>query len=118
MAWGFFKKLVVADRLALYVNDVYAAPSHFNGLQLTIATVFFAFQIYCDFSGYSDIAIGSARVLGFRLMENFDRRTSRDRSPSSGSAGTSRCRPGSATTSTSRSAATGCAARAGGMPIC
>jgi alginate O-acetyltransferase complex protein AlgI len=72
MAWGFFKKLVVADRLALYVNDVYAAPQNFNGLQLTIATVFFAYQIYCDFSGYSDIAIGSARVLGFRLMENFD----------------------------------------------
>jgi D-alanyl-lipoteichoic acid acyltransferase DltB (MBOAT superfamily) len=72
MAWGFFKKLVVADRLALYVNDVYAAPRNFNGLQLTVATVFFAYQIYCDFSGYSDIAIGTARVLGFRLMENFD----------------------------------------------
>ena len=72
MAWGFFKKLVVADRLALYVNDVYAAPQDFNGLQLTLATVFFAYQIYCDFSGYSDIAIGSARVLGFKLMENFD----------------------------------------------
>src|SRR4029434_3779315 len=71
IAWGFFKKLVVADRLALYVNDVYAAPQQFNGLQLSIATVFFAFQIYCDFSGYSDIAIGTARVLGFRLMENF-----------------------------------------------
>jgi alginate O-acetyltransferase complex protein AlgI len=72
MAWGFFKKVVIADRLALYVKDVYADPQHFNGLQLTIATFFFAFQIYCDFSGYSDIAIGSARVLGFRLMENFD----------------------------------------------
>lgn len=72
MAWGFFKKLVVADRLALYVNDVYVAPQGHNGLQLTIATVFFAYQIYCDFSGYSDIAIGSARVLGFKLMENFD----------------------------------------------
>jgi alginate O-acetyltransferase complex protein AlgI len=71
MAWGFFKKVVVADRLALYVNDVYASPSSFNGLQLTIATVFFAYQIYCDFSGYSDIAIGAARVMGFRLMENF-----------------------------------------------
>jgi len=71
MAWGFFKKLVIADRLALYVNDVYASPQNFNGLQLSIATVFFAYQIYCDFSGYSDIAIGSARVLGFRLMENF-----------------------------------------------
>ena len=73
MAWGFFKKLVIADRLGLYVNDVYAHPQDFNGLQLTLATVFFAYQIYCDFSGYSDIAIGSARVLGFRLMENFDR---------------------------------------------
>jgi alginate O-acetyltransferase complex protein AlgI len=72
MAWGFFKKLVVADRLALYVNDVYAAPQDHNGLQLTIATVFFAYQIYCDFSGYSDIAIGTARIFGFRLMENFD----------------------------------------------
>ena len=72
MAWGFFKKLVVADRLALYVNDVYADPRSHNGLQLTIATVFFAWQIYCDFSGYSDIAIGAARILGFRLMENFN----------------------------------------------
>lgn len=71
MAWGFFKKLVIADRLALYVNDVYASPQNFNGLQLTLATLFFAYQIYCDFSGYSDIAVGSARVLGFRLMENF-----------------------------------------------
>jgi alginate O-acetyltransferase complex protein AlgI len=71
MAWGFFKKLVVADRLALYVNDVYGSPTEHNGLQLSIATVFFAYQIYCDFSGYSDIAIGSARVLGFKLMENF-----------------------------------------------
>lgn len=72
MAWGFFKKLVVADRLAIYVNDVYASPSGFNGLQLTIATVFFAYQIYCDFSGYTDIAIGSARILGFKLMDNFN----------------------------------------------
>ncbi len=71
MAWGFFKKLVIADRLAIYVNDVYADPHSFNGLQLTLATLFFAYQIYCDFSGYSDIAIGSARILGFRLMENF-----------------------------------------------
>lgn len=71
MAWGFFKKVVIADRLALYVNDVYSSPRHYNGLQLTIATLFFAYQIYCDFSGYSDIAIGAAQVLGFRLMENF-----------------------------------------------
>lgn len=72
MAWGFFKKLVIADRLALLVNDVYAAPAAHSGPQLTAATVAFAYQIYCDFSGYSDIAIGTARVLGFRLMENFD----------------------------------------------
>jgi D-alanyl-lipoteichoic acid acyltransferase DltB (MBOAT superfamily) len=71
MAWGFFKKVVVADRLALYVNDVYSAPRDHNGLQLTIGTFFFAYQIYCDFSGYSDIAIGTARILGFDLMENF-----------------------------------------------
>ena len=54
------------------MNDVYAAPQNFNGLQLTLATVFFAYQIYCDFSGYSDIAIGGAQVLGFKLMENFN----------------------------------------------
>jgi D-alanyl-lipoteichoic acid acyltransferase DltB (MBOAT superfamily) len=72
IAWGLFKKVVVADRLALLVNDVYGAPRAANGLQLTLATVFFAYQIYCDFSGYSDIAIGSARVLGFKLMENFN----------------------------------------------
>lgn len=71
MGWGFFKKLVVADRLALYVNDVYGAPRNFNGLQLSVATFFFAYQIYCDFSGYTDIALGAAQVLGFRLMENF-----------------------------------------------
>ena len=71
MAWGFFKKLVVADRLALYVNDVYKAPREYNGLQLSLATFFFAYQIYCDFSGYSDIAIGAAQVMGFKLMENF-----------------------------------------------
>src|SRR5690606_11949754 len=71
IAWGLFKKLVVADRLALYVNDVYGAPQGHNGLQLTLATFFFAYQIYCDFSGYSDIAIGSAIILGFKLMTNF-----------------------------------------------
>lgn len=71
MAWGLFKKVVIADRLALYVNDVYADPRRCNGLQIALATLFFAYQIYCDFSGYSDIAIGTARILGFRLMENF-----------------------------------------------
>ncbi|WP_342039373.1 MBOAT family O-acyltransferase [Pontibacter indicus] len=73
MAWGLFKKVVIADRLAVMVNQVYNNPTDYEGIPLIIATVFFAFQIYCDFSGYSDIAIGSAQVMGFRLMENFRR---------------------------------------------
>ncbi|HEY2775877.1 MAG TPA: MBOAT family O-acyltransferase [Candidatus Binatia bacterium] len=72
MAWGFFKKIVIADRLAVLVNQVYGAPSDYTGLPLIIATVAFAYQIYCDFSGYSDIALGSAQVMGIRLMRNFD----------------------------------------------
>jgi D-alanyl-lipoteichoic acid acyltransferase DltB (MBOAT superfamily) len=73
IAWGLFKKTVVADRLALFVNRVYATPAQFDGPILALATLAFAFQIYCDFSGYSEIAVGSARVMGFRLMQNFDR---------------------------------------------
>lgn len=73
MIWGFFKKLVIADRLAILVDHVYNNPYEHNGLSLIIATIFFAFQIYCDFSGYSDIAIGAARVMGFELMNNFNR---------------------------------------------
>lgn len=73
IVFGLFKKVVIADRLATLVNTVYAAPELFNGPQLLLATVFFAFQIYLDFSAYSDIAIGVARILGVRLMENFDR---------------------------------------------
>lgn len=73
MLWGFFKKLVVADRLALYVNEIYADPQQFSGLTLLLATVLFSFQIYCDFSAYSDIAIGTARCMGYDLMENFRR---------------------------------------------
>mgnify|MGYP006119580481 FL=1 len=69
--WGFFKKVVIADRLALVVNQVYNFPEEQNGLTYLIATYFFAFQIYCDFSGYSDIAIGTARIMGYDLMENF-----------------------------------------------
>ena len=72
MAWGLFKKAVVADRLAWVVNLVYGEPARFSGPVLAVATVFFAFQIYYDFSGYSDIAIGSARVMGFTLRQNFD----------------------------------------------
>ncbi|MEM7391340.1 MAG: MBOAT family O-acyltransferase [Verrucomicrobiota bacterium] len=73
MLWGFFKKLVIADRLAVYVNEVYQNPGAHEGGPLWLATWFFAFQIYCDFSAYSDIAIGAARVLGIDLRENFRR---------------------------------------------
>jgi alginate O-acetyltransferase complex protein AlgI len=73
MLWGYFKKVVIADRLSTYVNAVYNNADHHNGTSLLLATIFFAFQIYCDFSGYSDIAIGSARVMGFKLMTNFNR---------------------------------------------
>lgn len=73
MAWGFFKKVVIADRLAEYVNVVYSNPADYYGLSVLLATIFFAFQIYCDFSGYSDIAIGAAKIMGFDLMTNFRR---------------------------------------------
>jgi D-alanyl-lipoteichoic acid acyltransferase DltB (MBOAT superfamily) len=73
MAWGFFKKLVIADRLAVFVGKVYDNPTQYEGLSLIAATVYFSFQIYCDFSGYTDIALGIGKVLGFDLMENFNR---------------------------------------------
>jgi D-alanyl-lipoteichoic acid acyltransferase DltB (MBOAT superfamily) len=73
IAWGLFQKVVVADRLAIYVDQVYNNPGQYTGAPVVLATVFYAFQVYCDFSGYSDMAIGSGRVLGFRLMKNFDR---------------------------------------------
>jgi alginate O-acetyltransferase complex protein AlgI len=69
--WGAFKKIVIADQLAVYVNGVYNNVGAYRGLPLIVATLFFAFQIYYDFSGYTDIALGSARVMGFNLMENF-----------------------------------------------
>jgi D-alanyl-lipoteichoic acid acyltransferase DltB (MBOAT superfamily) len=71
MLWGAFKKVVIADRLAIFVNHVYANPEGFGGNGMAVATVFFAFQIYADFSGYSDIAVGAARILGFDLIINF-----------------------------------------------
>jgi D-alanyl-lipoteichoic acid acyltransferase DltB (MBOAT superfamily) len=73
MLWGFFKKVVIADRLAIVVDAVYNNLDDYTGISLLVATLFFAFQIYCDFSGYSDIAIGSARIMGFELMDNFKR---------------------------------------------
>jgi len=71
MLWGFFKKVVIADQLALFVNQVYQQPERYTGAPLLVATVLFGFQIFCDFSGYSDIAIGAARMLGIDLMDNF-----------------------------------------------
>lgn len=71
MLWGMFKKVVIADNLAGYVNLAYHNPEDKTGMTLLIASYFFAFQIYCDFSGYSDIALGAAKVMGFNLMENF-----------------------------------------------
>jgi alginate O-acetyltransferase complex protein AlgI len=73
IAWGLVKKVVIADRLALFVNQVYTQPVGYKGIPLAIGTVFFAFQIFCDFSGYSDIAIGCAKCMGFHLMTNFNR---------------------------------------------
>jgi len=72
MVWGVFKKVVIADRLAVIVNQVYDNPHSYNSLSFIIVSIFFAYQIYCDFSGYSDIAIGAARVMGFKLMRNFN----------------------------------------------
>ncbi len=71
MLFGYFKKMVIADRLGLVVERVYGSPHDYTGFPLIIATYCFAFQVYCDFSGYTDIARGSAKVLGFRLKENF-----------------------------------------------
>lgn len=71
MLWGMFEKIVIADRLAMLVDHVYANYPDLPGSAVVLATVFFAFQIYCDFGGYSHIAIGAAQVMGFRLMENF-----------------------------------------------
>lgn len=70
---GYFKKVVIADSLAPFVDQAYAAPGQALGPEVFLATVLFGLQIYCDFSGYSDIACGSARLLGVELMENFRR---------------------------------------------
>ncbi len=73
MLWGFFKKIVIADRLAIIVNYVYSNPTDYSGIPLIVATVFFAFQLYADFSGYTDIALGASRVMGINLTNNFRR---------------------------------------------
>ena len=69
--WGFFKKVAVADSLAPFVDQCFADPGAYSSIHLTIGVIFYSFQIYCDFSGYSDIAIGLARILGFDFPRNF-----------------------------------------------
>lgn len=71
--WGLFKKIAVADSLAPFVDQCFAAPDTFSSMHLVVGVVFYAFQIYCDFSGYSDIAIGLARMMGFDFPENFNK---------------------------------------------
>lgn len=73
MLWGAFKKVVVADRIAPFVNRVYDAPHEFEGVAMTIATFLYAFQLYFDFSGYTDMALGAAMILGIKLIQNFNR---------------------------------------------
>ena len=70
--WGFFMKMVIADRAAVFVNTVYNASGEYPGMYLIVATILFSVQIYCDFGGYSQIAIGSAKLLNIDLMENFN----------------------------------------------
>ena len=72
MLWGFFLKIVLADRIAIFVDTVYGNCEHYQGIYLIVATVLFAVQIYCDFSGYSSIAMGTAKLLGIELMDNFN----------------------------------------------
>lgn len=73
MVWGLFQKVVIADRIAVIVDNVYNNPYEYQGISLILATVLFSFQIYCDFSGYSDIAIGASQVMGITIMKNFNR---------------------------------------------
>ena len=72
MLWGFFQKVVIADRLGLYADPVFNHPADFNGVSVWLAVIFFGFQIYCDFSAYTNIARGAARIMGFELMKNFN----------------------------------------------
>jgi D-alanyl-lipoteichoic acid acyltransferase DltB (MBOAT superfamily) len=73
MIWGLFKKVVIADRLSVYVDIIFQKPESYHWLNVVLAVLFFAIQIYCDFSGYTDMAIGAAKTMGFDLMQNFRR---------------------------------------------
>src|SRR5690606_34552897 len=70
--WGLFKKIVIADNCAVFANQIFNNSGDYSGSTLALVAVFFTFQIYCDFSGYSDIAIGTSRLFGFDLMRNFN----------------------------------------------
>ncbi len=70
--WGLFKKTVISNRLSLFVDQVFSNPSENSGINLLFGLYFYSFQIYCDFSGYSDMAIGISRILGYKSMENFN----------------------------------------------
>lgn len=72
MLWGYFLKVVLADRIAIFVDTVYGDVNTYSGYYIVLATILFAFQIYCDFAGYSIIAMGTAKVLGIQLMDNFE----------------------------------------------
>jgi alginate O-acetyltransferase complex protein AlgI len=73
MAWGYFQKMVIADHISLYVSQIHARPEAFSGVPILLAIYLFAIQVYCDFSGYTDMAIGAAQVLGYKLSPNFRR---------------------------------------------
>ena len=72
MIWGGFQKIVIADRVAIVVDTIFNSFPTYSGMYIVVGAVLFAFQIYCDFAGYSTIAIGAAKVMGFELMENFN----------------------------------------------
>ena len=72
MAWGFFKKIVIADTISQYVGKVFDQPHGYQGFSFFVVSLLFTIQIYCDFSGYSDIAIGTAKLMGINLMRNFN----------------------------------------------
>ena len=73
MLWGYFKKMVVSENAAAILKLAFASPGSYNGFQLLVSALLYAVQLYADFSGYSDIALGAARCLGFKLPDNFRR---------------------------------------------
>ncbi len=72
MLWGYFLKMVLADRMAIYVDRIYESPERYSGVLCVIAVLLYSLQIYCDFFGYTSIAVGTAKVMGVEIMENFD----------------------------------------------